>query len=159
MTKQKIELNFKRAFACFIVAYCVVTIMAGATTIIYEILAHSPEAPKGVSILKAPAFAATVPYHVLIMLIVWPVFAWLYFRKRQNENYTMELKETLQLSFFWLIAAIIVDFIGFVLLRHPYSLTPFEFYVVYQPWISLIYISIFLSPYIRLGLSKLLTNR
>jgi len=96
---------------------------------------------------------------VLIMLIVWPVFAWLYFRKRKNENYSMELKETLQLSSFWLTGAILVDFIGFVMIKHPYSLTAFEFYVVYQPWISLIYISIFLSPYIRLGLSKLLAKR
>jgi len=152
-------LSFKRALIYFILAYCIVTVLASATSITYGIINHSPEPPPGVSILKAPEFVETVPYHVLIMLIVWPVFAWLYFRKRKNENYSMELKETLQLSSFWLTGAILVDFIGFVMIKHPYSLTAFEFYVVYQPWISLIYISIFLSPYIRLGLSKLLAKR
>ena len=151
--------SINRALVYFIIAYCIVTVMATATSITYGIINHSPEPPPGVSILKAAEFVATVPYHVLIMLIVWPVFAWLYFRKRKNENYTMELKETLQLSSFWLISAILVDFVGFVLIKHPYSLTAYEFYVVYQPWISLIYISIFLSPYIRLGFSKLLAKR
>jgi hypothetical protein len=44
-------------------------------------------------------------------------------------------------------------------IKHPYSLTPREFYVEYEPWIGLIYISIFLSPFIRLGLSRLHTRK
>jgi len=93
------------------------------------------------------------------MLVVWPVFSWVYFRKRQQEIQGKEVMETLRLSFFWLAAAMIVDFVCFVLIKHPYSLTPHEFYVEYQPWISLIYISIFLSPFIRLGLSRMLTKK
>lgn len=116
------------------------------------------EAP-GVSLLKDPSFVATVPFHVLIMLLVWPVFAWVYFRKRRQENPDKEIIETLRLSVLWLAAAIIVDLVFFVLIKHPLSLTPREFYVEYQPWISLIYVSIFLSPFIRLGLSRMLTKR
>ena len=161
-TQQSLQkgLDTRRALIYFLIAYLVVTVLATATSLTYGIIYHSPQPEElGVSLLKAPSFTATVPYHVLIMLVVWPVFSWVYFRKRQQENEGKEVMETLRLSFFWLAAAMIVDFVCFVLIKHPYSLTPHEFYVEYQPWISLIYISIFLSPFIRLGLSRMLTKK
>lgn len=160
-TQQSLEkgLDARRALIYFFVAYCVVTVLATATSLTYEVIYHPPQPEElGVGLLKAPSFTATVPYHVLIMLLVWPVFAWVYFRKRQQESLREEVMETLHLSFLWLAAAMIVDVVCFVLIKHPYSLTPHEFYVEYQPWISLIYISIFLSPFIRLGLSRLLSR-
>ena len=153
-------LDIKRALIYFFVAYGAVTILATATTLLYGFVYHSPQPEElGVSLLKAPAFTATVPYHVLIMLLVWPAFAWGFLRKRQPRNRDGELREALRLSFFWLAAAMIVDFACFVLIKHPWSLTPYEFYVEYEPWISLIYISIFLSPLICLGLLRLLSKR
>ena len=153
-------LDIKRALIYFFFAYGVVTILATAVTVLYGIIYHSPQPEElGVGLLKAPAFTATVPYHVLIMLLVWPAFAWVYLRKRQPRNRVRELSETLRLSFFWLAAAMIVDFVCFVLIKHPWSLTPYEFYVEYEPWIGLIYISIFLSPLICLALLRLLSKR
>lgn len=35
---------------------------------------------------------------------------------------------------------------GWVLIKHPWSLTFREFYADYQPWITLIYAAIFLGP-------------
>jgi hypothetical protein len=161
-THQSLEkgLDIRRALIYFSIAYGVVTVLATATTVTYGIIYHSPQPEElGVSLLKAPSFVATVPYHVLIMLLVWPVFAWVYFRKRQQGNQNKEVRETLRLSFLWVAAAMIVDFVCFVLIKHPWSLTPHEFYVEYEPWISLIYISIFLSPLIRLALSRSLTRK
>jgi hypothetical protein len=153
-------LDIKRALIYFFLSYGIVTILATAVTVLYGIIYHSPQPEElGVGLLKAPAFTATVPYHVLIMLLVWPAFAWLYLRKRQPRNRDIELRESLRLGFFWLAAAIIVDFVCFVLIKHPWSLTPYEFYVEYEPWIGLIYISIFLSPLICLGLLRLLSKR
>ena len=161
-TQQLLEkgLDIRRALIYFSIAYGVVTVLATATTVTYGIIYHTPQPEElGVSLLKAPSFVATVPYHVLIMLLVWPVFAWVYFRKRGQGNHDKEVRETLRLSFLWLAAAMIVDFVCFVLIKHPWSLTPHEFYVEYEPWISLIYISIFLSPWIRLALSRSLTKK
>jgi hypothetical protein len=153
-------LDIKRALIWFLVAYGVVTILATAVTVLYGIFYHSPQPDElGVSLLQAPSFTATVPYHVLIMLLVWPAFAWLYLRKRHPRNRDGQLSEALRLSFFWLAGAMIVDFVCFVLIKHPWSLTPYEFYVEYEPWISLIYIAIFLSPLICLGLLRLLPRR
>ena len=148
------------ALIYFGVAYIVVTVLAAGLTMTYGAINHSPEPHElGVGILEAPAFVATVPYHVLIMLFVWPIFAVWYFRKRRPASRQQESKQTLFLASLWLMAAIVVDFAGFVLIKNPWSMTPRELYVGYQPWITLIYVSIFLSPWIRLGLSRLGTLR
>lgn len=145
--------NFKRAVIWFLIAYFIVSVLATATSVIYEMVCDLPPAAPGQSILEAPAFADTVAYHVLIMLVVWPLFAHVYFRKPAQPK-SGALRETWRLAVCWLLLAIVVDFIGFVLMKHPWTLTPYEFYVVYQPWISLIYLSIFASPFIRLALVK-----
>lgn len=150
------SLNLWRAIVCFVIAYLIVTILATASSVIYGMLTQSPPVAQGESILNDPAFVATVPFHVLIMLIVWPIFAWIYFQKPRSVG--SPVKETIHLSLIWLLQAIVVDLIFFVLIKHPYSLTFFEFYVLYQPWISLIYLSIFVSPFIRLGLSRIWTS-
>ena len=148
------KLNFIRAIALFFAAYIIVTILATATSETYGIISNAPPAAPGLSPVQAPVFQDTVPYHVLIMLIVWPIFASIYFKKARNRNPAEEKSETRNLAFLWLALAITVDFVGFVLIKHPYSLSAHAFYVDYQPWITLIYISIFLSPWIRLIVSK-----
>jgi hypothetical protein len=143
------------ALIYFFAAYVLVTVLAAGLTITYGTINHSPEPGQlGVGILQAPAFVATVPYHVLVMLLVWPVFAWLYFRKRRPSSAELELKVTMRLALLWLVSAMVVDFVGFVLIKNPWSMTTHELYVEYQPWITLIYLSIFLSSWIRLGISR-----
>jgi hypothetical protein len=153
------KLNFTRALVCFFITYVVVTILATSISVIYGIVYHSPPPAPGVSVLQAPSFVATVPYHVLIMLLIWPVAAGIYFKGSLQKNSKAQMKETLLLSFAWVAAAIITDFVCFVWIKNSYSLTPHEFYVIYQPWISLIYLSIFLSPWIRLGLLLVFDKR
>ena len=46
----------------------------------------------------------------------------------------------------WAIICIVVDLVGWVLIKHPWRLTFKEFYVDYQPWITLIYLAIFAGP-------------
>ena len=143
------------AFIYFFAAYVLVTVLAAGLTITYGMINHSPEPSQlGVDMLQAPAFVATVPYHVLIMLLVWPVFALLYFRKRRPSSAEQESRVTMRLALLWLVSAMVVDFVGFVLIKNPWSMTAHELYVEYQPWITLIYLSIFLGPWIRLGISR-----
>jgi len=143
------------ALIYFLIAYVLVTILAAAVSETYAAVNHSRDPLPGESILHAPAFVATVPYHVLIMLLVWPVFAWVYFRKRRSSDSQQQRTQTLQLGTLWLASAMLVDFVGFVLIKNQWSMTPHELYVEYQPWISLIYLAIFLSPWIGLGLSRM----
>lgn len=151
--------SIMRALVYFILAYVLVTVLAASLTEAYGRMNNLPYAHElGVGILEAPAFVATVPYHVVIMLLIWPFFAWLYFRKQRPASALEEMRATLLLALLWLTSAIVVDFVAFVLINHAWSLTPREFYVDYQPWITLIYLSIFVSPWIRLGLTRRSAN-
>ena len=48
----------------------------------------------------------------------------------------------------WAGICIVFDVFGWVIIKHPWSLSFKEFYIDYQPWISLIYVAIFLGPVI-----------
>ena len=58
-------------------------------------------------------------------------------------------------SIIWGTITVVFDVIGWVLIKHPWSLTFKEFYIDYQPWITLIYITIYTSPFITYGIMLL----
>jgi len=60
---------------------------------------------------------------------------------------------------FWLGVALPVDFVGFVLIKNPISLSPYDFYVGQFPWIYLIYIAVFLSPSCYVALTEFLGRK
>ncbi|WP_433060968.1 hypothetical protein [Dactylosporangium sp. CS-033363] len=132
-----------RATVCFFAAYAVVTVLAGAVTLIYGAVNHTADADaRAGSMVLAPSFTATVPYHVVIMLVVATLFGMLYWRRPAGRRH-----EALALAVAWTGAAMLVDFVGFVLIENPWSLTPHELYVDYQPWITLLYAAMFVSAY------------
>jgi hypothetical protein len=145
----------RRAIATFVVAYLVVTVLASTVTITYAAIEHTGAEDAGAaSPVLSPSFSATVPYHVLIMLLVWPVSAGVYLRRLGRADRRDRMRHAVLLSAFWLFAAMAVDFLGFVVIKNPWSLTPHQFYVDYQPWITLIYVSIALSPWIALAAAR-----
>ena len=56
--------------------------------------------------------------------------------------------EALLTGLLWAGICIVFDVFGWVLIKHPWSLTFREFYIDYQPWLTLIYLAIFLGPMI-----------
>lgn len=58
------------------------------------------------------------------------------------------LQEAIMTGLIWAGICFVFDAFGWVMIKHPWSLTFKEFYVDYQPWISLIYLAIFLGPVI-----------
>ncbi len=66
--------------------------------------------------------------------------------------------EALRLGAFWAVITIVVDLIGWVLIKHPWSMTFKQMYVDYQPWISLIYLVIFGAPLAALPFLKAKTK-
>lgn len=57
------------------------------------------------------------------------------------------ITEALITGAIWAGICIVFDVFGWVLVKHPWSLSFKEFYVDYQPWITLIYLAIFAGPY------------
>ena len=137
--------NLKRAILYLFFAYWIVTILGIVLTVVFAFLFNPPSPQElGVTASQAPAYLMTLPYHPLLNLLVWPWFAWLYWRHLPIE--TDRKTEMLRLGFFWLIVTLIVDLMGWVLIPHSWAMTLKEFYVDYQPWITLIYLIVFASP-------------
>ena len=96
-------------------------------------------------------YEKTKPWHPLYNLLVFPAFAYLYLSGLE----TATLSNVIATSMIWGTITVVFDLIGWVLIKHPWSLTVREFYVDYQPWITLIYITIYASPFIAYGIMNL----
>ena len=133
----------RKAIWYFLLAYWIVTLLGILLTITFAAI-FQPLSPQelGVPPSQAPAYLMTLPYHPLLNL-VWIPFAWKYLR-----GYTTDarLREAFKLGTFWVSLCILIDFIGWILIPHPWAMSFKEFYIDYQPWITWIYLVIFLSP-------------
>ena len=143
--------SFKYAMINFLWAYIIVTLLAYSLSYAMGTIFNLPSAEElGVSMFEDPAFVKTVPYHLFINFICWTFFGYRYLKKIN----AVHIQFTYYLSCGWLIVAIVVDFVGFVLIKSPVSLTPYQFYIEYQPWISVTYAIVFISPLVAHALLK-----
>lgn len=147
--------NVQNAFLYWLAAYWAVTVLGVLLTLIFTLTLHLPSAKRlGVKPSQVPAYLKTVPYHLPMNIPVWPFFAWLYLRSVTGKPHL--LKEAILLGMFWLILSLLVGYVTFVLIKYPYSFTQREFYIDYQPWITLIYLVVLFSPLVvALVLGKL----
>lgn len=93
------------------------------------------------------AYEKTKPWHVLYNITVFPLFSYFYF----STFNTVTFQNVVITSVLWGTITVIFDLFGWVMIKHPWSLSCQEFYVDYQPWISLIYLVIYISPLIGYG--------
>ena len=100
---------------------------------------------------RGEGYERTKPWHPLYNIIIFPPFAYLYLAGL----HTVTLQTAVWTGLLWGTVTIVIDVIGWVLIKHPWSLTFKEFYVDYQPWITLIYLTIYASPLIAFGVMKL----
>ena len=112
----------------------------------------------GLKALKAnatqfTAFKTTKPFHPIYNLLTFPVVSiWMMNVFSQMPSF----KQALGIGILWTIYCLIFDVIFWIILPHPWRLTVRELFVAYQPWITLAYIAIFISPF--LGVIYLLYN-
>ena len=139
-------IHFPKALGFLCLAYFAITLIGVLHTVFNALVLNMPAPDVIKTVYDYPAYAATVPFHPVYNLILWPLFAILYFRTAKPKNTMM--KTALSLGLLWFFAAIAIDALGWVLVPHPFSMTWKEFFVDYQPWITLIYLTIFVSPFI-----------
>jgi hypothetical protein len=127
-------------------AYLLTTLAGiGHTVFNWKVLKMENTKEKVTSMYDIVAYAKTVPFHPLYNIIIWPVFSYLYLVQQSPAN-VWQAASVLGAS--WALITIIIDLFGWVIVRHPWAMTFKEMYVDYQPWITLIYLSIFVSPFI-----------
>jgi hypothetical protein len=139
------RLNYKRALWTFALAYIAITIVATAFSIAIELSMH---VPPNTAALADPAYLLAERFLPILNLMVWTIFAWLYFRNQPTLTKSLSSLrgESLALGALWLIAAIVVDYVCFVRIKNPISLSPHDFYIGQFPWIYLIYLAVLFSP-------------
>ncbi len=96
-------------------------------------------------------YEKTKSWHPLYNIIIFSLFGFFY----MNGLAVPTLSEALITAGIWGAICILSDLVGWVLIKHPWRLTFKEFYVDYQPWITLIYLAIMLGPIIGYGFTLL----
>jgi hypothetical protein len=131
--------NFGMSMIYFWLAYIIVTGVGVLHTMfnIY-VLKMNPMNEKNMG----EGYEKTKPWHPLYNIVFFTVFGWLYLNFLSSPN----LEDAFVTGAIWTGICIVFDLFGWVIIKHPWSLTFYEFYVDYQPWITLIYVAIFLGP-------------
>ena len=125
----------------FWVAYAAVTIIGIAHTVFNIYVLHmKPMDEKSMG----EGYERTKPWHPLYNIALFSLFGWLYMRGLAEPS----LYDALITGAIWAGICIIFDVFGWVIIKHPWSLSFKAFYIDYQPWITLIYSAIFLGPVI-----------
>lgn len=141
--------NTAYLFLWYFAAYVLVTLTGVLHTVFNITVLHMK------SMIDSPGmgegYERTKPWHPLYNIIIFPPFAYLYLAGL----HTLTLQTAIWTGLLWGTVTIVIDVIGWVLIKHPWSLTFKEFYVDYQPWITLIYLTIYASPLIAFGVMKL----
>ena len=141
--------NFGFSMLYYWIAYFIVTAIGILHTIFNIIVLHMKSMKDSPGM--GDGYYATKPWHPLYNIIIFPIFAAIYFSTIQD----MTFSNVVATSIIWGTLTVIFDVFGWVIIKHPWSLTFKEFYVDYQPWITLIYIAIYASPFIAYGFSLL----
>lgn len=132
--------NFGMSMLWFWTAYIIVTFIGIGHTIFNICVLHMKSMKDSPGM--GEGYERTKPWHPLYNIIMFSVFGFLYMHGLSEPS----IQEALVTGAVWSGICIVVDLFGWVIIKHPWSLSFKEFYIDYQPWITLIYAAIFLGP-------------
>lgn len=126
----------------YIIAHILVTLV-GMLHTVFNIYVRKMQAMDENSL--GEGYEKTKPWHPIYNIIIFSAAAYIFFLIIGS---TPELSSLLIMCTTWLITTLVIDFTGRVLIKHPWGMSAKDFYVHYQPWITFIYVAIFISPLI-----------
>lgn len=135
-------MNFGMLFLWLLIGYVIVTWIGVGHTVFNVKVLHMKSMKESEGL--GEAYEKTKPWHPLYNIIIFPIFGYLYMSGLSD----VSLQTALIAGAIWALVSIVIDLVGWVLIPHPLRLTFKQFYIEYQPWITLIYIAIFLGPVI-----------
>lgn len=141
-------MNVGMLFLWLLVGYVVVTWVGIGHTVFNIKVLHMQSMKESEGL--GEGYEKTKPWHPLYNIIIFPIFGWLYMSGLDQ----VSLGAALVAGVIWAAASMLIDLFGWVLIPHPLKLTFKQFYVEYQPWITMIYVAIFLGPVIGYFLAR-----
>ena len=133
--------DFGRSMLMFWICYIFVTCVGIGHTVFNIYVLHMKPMDEH---SMGEGYEKTKPWHPLYNIVLFTLFGWLYLRGINVPTLT----EAIVTGAVWSGICIVFDIFGWVIVKHPWSLSFKAFYIDYQPWISLIYLAIFLGPVI-----------
>ena len=127
---------------CFWIAYFIVTLIGIGHTVFNIVVLHMKSMKDSPGM--GEGYEKTKPWHPLYNIVIFSLFGYLYLNGLDHPS----MHEALRTGLIWSVICLVFDAFGWVIIKHPWSLSWKEFYIDYQPWISLIYLAIFLGPVI-----------
>lgn len=134
--------QFGMSMLYFWICYILVTLVGMIHTIFNICVLHMKSMKDGPGM--GEGYEKTKPWHPLYNIVLFTVFGHLYMSGLSDPT----IGHAFTTGGIWTAICIVFDLFGWVIIKHPWSLTFREFYVDYQPWITLIYIAIFFGPVI-----------
>ena len=131
--------NFGSSMLWFWIAYIIVTLIGVGHTVFNIYVLHMSAMDEN---SMGEGYEKTKPWHPLYNIVLFTLFGWIYLSGLTAPTMT----EALITGGIWAGICIVFDVFGWVVIKHPWSLTWKGFYVDYQPWITLIYLAIFAGP-------------
>ena len=121
--------NFGYSMLWFWIAYFIVTDIGVLHTIFNIKVLHMKSMKESPGM--GEGYEKTKPWHPLYNVVIFPIFAYLYLHGLE----IVTLTEVMATSLIWGTITVVFDLFGWVLIKHPWSLTFREFYIDYQPFI------------------------
>lgn len=131
--------NFGYSMLWFWASYVVVTLLGMLHTVFnIFVLKMKPMDDKSLG----EGYEKTKPYHPIYNIVLFTAGGYLYLQTLSAPSWV----DALLTGIIWFVIAFVIDYIGWIKIKHPWSLTTKQFYVEYQPWITWVYIAIGISP-------------
>lgn len=137
------ELRYGRALVLFLLAYIAITVIATGFSTALEVVMHPPPTDDKI---HSPSYILSERFYPLLNFFIWTAFGRIYFGADADSDDRGRRVAAIRLGALWLALALVADFVGFVLIEHPLSLSARDFYVGQFPWIYLIYLVVFSGP-------------
>lgn len=142
ITAREPALRYRRALVTWLIAYVGIEVIGFAAGLLLAAAMHSGSYADPT---REPSYIAEEWFLPAANLVLWTLLALAYFGKRPGRGRS-RLTESVRLGTFWLAVSLPADFVFFVAIKNPSSLTAHEFYVGQFPWIYLVYAAVFVSP-------------
>lgn len=138
--KEKIGRQFGRSMLWYWISYYVVTMIGVAHTFFNVLVLYMGSMAQGPGL--GEGYEATKAWHPLYNIIIFTLFGFIYVKGLKQPTF----KKALTTGVFWSLTSIVIDLVGWVLIPHPLQLTFKQFYIEYQPWITLVYLAMIIGP-------------
>lgn len=142
--------RFDLSMMWFWIAYLIVTLIGILHTVFNIYVLHMKPMDRD---SMGEGYEKTKPWHPLYNILLFSLCGFFYLNGLQAPT----VGEAVRTGAIWAGICILFDVVGWVLIKHPWSLSFRAFYIDYQPWITLIYLAIFFGPLVGFAVRSLIS--